>query len=69
MIHLSEGIAVAYEPAIDQRMLDYEASINAAGALATLAAKHAENRQVITKRLVSVLGTKCPPERAVRVLR
>ena len=31
MIYLGEGIAVAYKPSIDKRMLDYETSIKAAG--------------------------------------
>lgn len=43
-------------------------SANAAGALAALAAQHADNRLIITKRMVTVLGGKAAPGRAVRLL-
>ena len=45
-----------------------QSSINAAGALSALAAAHTENRATITKRMVTVLGGKAAPARAVRLL-
>ena len=45
-----------------------KSSQNAAGALAALATQHSDNRLTITKRMVSVLGSKAPPTRAVRLL-
>ena len=41
---------------------------NAAGALASLASQHADNRSAITKRMVAVLSLKAPPQRACRLL-
>lgn len=47
-----------------------KSQICCAGALAALAAKHSENRQLIAKRLVGLLGSSAAraPDRAVRVL-
>lgn len=43
-------------------------SMNAANALAALAAQHAENRLNVIKRMVAVLAVKSPSPRAVRLL-
>lgn len=58
------------EPLVNMLMYaqSEKSSINAAGALAALAAQHSDNRLTITKRMVTVLGGKAPPARAVRLL-
>ena len=58
------------EPLVNMLMFGHseKSSMNAAGALASLAAQHADNRLTITKRMVTVLGGKAPAPRAVRLL-
>lgn len=58
------------EPLVNMLMFGHseKSSINAAGALAALAAQHTDNRSIITKRMVNVLGGKAAPARAVRLL-